>query len=166
MTLREALQTVGGFIHAEPRLTKDNKIVFDFYGEDELATYNGDKPLNSYQYKTYQGAHGIDQACNTLDSYIQNLVNKINEGESTTGTPYKGGKQTLRTETAYVRLEENDGSFFPTQCGINSISSFKIYYNRVWYDITKYLVEKTVYDCLSSYSNRRNDSKNHGKTEC
>ncbi len=157
--LREALQTVGGFIHAEPRLTVENKIVFDFYGGSELATYNSGNHLNRYKYKTYQGAHGIDQACNTLDSYTQNLVNRTNE--NTVGQPYKSGYQTTRTETAYVRVEENDSAVFPTQYPIDSIGKFEVKYNGNVYDITKYLYEINIYNYLSSYSNRYYDSKNH-----
>lgn len=154
MTLREALQMVGGYIHAEPRLTENNKIVFDFYGEEEIATYNGGNALNKYKYKTYQGAHSLEQACNTLDSYIDNLVNRISLDSGTVDQPCKGGSQTLRSETNYVRIEENDSTAsFVTNFPIDSIKKFE-YYNEdksTWYDLTPYIYEKNIYDNLSSF---------------
>jgi hypothetical protein len=165
MNLREALQTVGGFIHAEPRLTESNEIVFDFYGENKVATYKNYKtkeenPLNSYKYRTYQGAHSIEQACNTLDSNMQNLVNRIDSDYAVVGQPYKGGGQTLRTEY-YTRFAEDDSTNFPTKYPIDDIKKFEVRVNgnSDWHDITNFVYEYNVYKWLSSYSDFSGGSK-------
>ena len=159
-TLREALQTVGGFIHAEPRLNVDNEnnfyITFDYYGEQEYAEYKNYKTgnvkrLSDYKYRTLQSKYGIDQASTKLDSYQDNLVNRVAWEEATVGQPYQGGQQTLRTETAYIRGEEQDSFFFPTTHNIDRIVKFEYNLNGTYYDLTPYIFEKTVYDYLSSY---------------
>ena len=161
MTLREALQAVGGFIHAEPRLTANNEIVFDYYGEQERAKIHNyrtgeDKYINETKYRALQSAFGIEQACTKLDSYQQNLVNRLAWEQGTTVSPYKGGEQTLRTETAYVRGEENFSFNFPTQQGIDRV--VKLEYigedkdgKPKTFDITPYVFEEKVYNNLSSY---------------
>lgn len=165
MNLREALQTVGGFIHAEPRLTESNEIVFDFYGENKVAAYKNyktkeEKPLNSYKYRTYQGAHSIEQACNTLDSNMQNLVNRIDGDYAVVGQPYKDGGQTLRTEY-YTRFAEDDSTNFPTKYPIDDIKKFEVRVNgnSDWHDITNFVYEYNVYKWLSSYSDFSGGSK-------
>ena len=167
MNLREALQTIGGYIHAEPRLTANNYIEFDFYGENKLATYKNyktgaEKPLNEYKYRTYQGAQSLEQACNTLDSYMQNLVNRIN-GESTpTVQPYQSGGQSFRAETSSIRLGENEETIFNTKYPIDSVLKFEVYAEDVWHDITPYVYESNVYQWLSSYTTVYPYSKSYG----
>lgn len=166
LTLREALQTVGGFIHGEPRLNEDNSITFDYYGEQEYAEYTNYKTgkvkrLNEYKYKALQGNYGIDKAVTRLDSYQDNLVNRIAWEQATTGQPYKGGVQTLRTETAYIRGEENDSFFFPSTQGIDRIVKFEYIHEGVGYDITPYVFEENVYNNLSSYDENYPVSKSY-----
>ena len=157
MTLREALQAVGGFIHAEPRLTKDNEIVFDYYGEQEYVTVHNyrtgaDKRLSETKYRALQSVYGIEQACTKLDSYQQNLVNRLDWEQATTAQPYKGGAQTLRTESAYIRGQEEASFYFPTIQGIDRIVKFEyIDGEGSEYDITPYIFEEKIYNNLSSY---------------
>jgi hypothetical protein len=163
MTLREALQTIGGFIHAEPRLTENNEIVWDFYGEQGYAElYNPrtkeTKRLSETRYRTLQSSFGVDQACTKLDSYQQNLVNRVAWEQGTTVQPYKGGEQTLRTETAYIRAEESPSFFFPTQQGVDRVVKFEYISEEKdengkykTFDITPYVFEEKVYNALSSY---------------
>jgi hypothetical protein len=165
-TLREALQTVGGFIHAEPRLNEDNSITFDYYGEQEYAEYTNYKTgrvkrLNEYKYRTLQSKYGIEQATTKLDSYQDNLVNRIAWEEGTTGQPYKSGIQTLRTETAYIRGTEEDTFFFPTVQGIDRIVKFEYIHEGTGYDITPYVFEENVYNNLSSYDENYPVSKSY-----
>lgn len=157
MTLREALQAVGGFIHAEPRLTANNEIVWDYYGEQERAKIHNyrtgeDKYINETKYRALQSVFGVEQACTKLDSYQQNLVNRVAWEQGTTAQPYKGGEQTLRTETAYARGEENFSFHFPTQQGVDRVVKFEyIDENGTAFDITPYVFEEKVYNNLSSY---------------
>ena len=169
-TLREALQTVGGFIHAEPRLNVDNEnnfyITFDYYGEQEYAEYKNYKTgnvkrLSKYKYRTLQSKYGIEQASTKIDSYQDNLVNRVAWEEATIGQPYQGGQQTLRTETAYIRGEEQDSFFFPTTHSIDRVVKFEYNYNGTYYDLTPYIFEKSVYDYLSSYDTNYPSSKSY-----
>lgn len=158
MTLREALQTVGGFIHAEPRLNENNEIEWDYYGEQVQAKIHNyrtkeDKDICKTKYRAQQSAFGVDQACTRLDSYQQNLVNRVDWESGTTAQPYSGGVQTLRTETAYMRGEEEISFFFPTQQGVDRVVKFEyIDENGSTFDITPYVFEEKVYRNLSSYS--------------
>lgn len=163
MTLREALQAVGGFIHAEPRLTGNNEIVWDYYGEQERAKIHNyrtgeDKYINETKYRALQSVFGVEQACTKLDSYQQNLVNRVAWEQGTTAQPYKGGEQTLRTETAYARGEDNFSFHFPTQQGVDRVVKFEYISEEKdengkykTFDITPYVFEEKVYNNLSSY---------------
>ncbi|MFR5101129.1 MAG: hypothetical protein ACLTE4_01150, partial [Christensenellaceae bacterium] len=158
-TLRELLQEIGGYIHAEPRLS-GNTITFDRYGGQELATYydvnkKAITNLNEYNYCGKQVSYGIEQALTKIDSYVDNLVNQINSSRATVGQPYSNGYQTLRVDSSYIRLEENEGTIFPSVFPILKVEKF--YWTDTntgtKYDITPYLFEKSIYDSqLSSYT--------------
>lgn len=158
-TLRELLQEIGGYIHAEPRLS-GNTITFDRYGGQELATYydvnkKAITNLNEYNYCGKEISYGIEQALTKIDSYVDNLVNQINSLRATVGQPYSNGYQTLRVDSSYIRLEENEGTIFPSVFPILKVEKF--YWTDTntgtKYDITPYLFEKSIYDSqLSSYT--------------
>ena len=169
-TLREALQTVGGFIHAEPRLNIDYNgdlfITFDFYGEQEYAEYTNYKTqnrkhLSKYKYKTLKSKYGLEQATTKLDSYQDNLVNRVAWDSATIGQPYKGGVQTLRTETAYIRGEEQDNYLFPTTHNIDKVVKFEYINEKGAWDITPYVYEHAPYNYLSSYDEKYPSSKSY-----
>ena len=163
-TLRELLQTIGGAIHKEPRLDENNNIYFVDFGGQELAQFTNSKtgavqPLNEYPYIKKTSVWELEQACTRLDAHIDNLVNQISIGNSTTGQPFLGGAQSLRTDSAYIRVTE-DSAIFPTALPILKPSAF---YWVDWYgiagsayqryNITDFLFEKSIYDSqLSSYS--------------
>lgn len=164
LNLRECCQTVGGRIHAEPRLKTINgkdTITFDFYGEQEYATIknhktNTTKRLSSYKYTTNKGVFDLEQTCTRLDSYMENLVSRVDWERATIGQPYEGqkGGLTLRTATHYERAVETDGYYFVTQYPIDRpISFYAKTPSGTWVDITGYLYEKQVYNNLSGYQN-------------
>lgn len=174
-TLREALKTIGGFIHAEPRLLYNEEtgefdtITFDFFGEQEYAYYydvnlKTQRRLSEYNYEDKTLSWNIEQACNELDAYVDNLVNRIKRNTATVGQPYEGSYQTFRTESAAARLEE-ENMYLPTVYPISSIKSLS-WINSAdgkKYDITAYLYEKSVYDSqLSSYEDVYPISKAYG----
>lgn len=181
MNLRESMQTVGGYIHAEPRLVADEdgngnesyRITFDFYGENEYAVYKNYKTqkenrLNLYKYTTSNGSYGIEQACTKLDSYMDNLVNRLDWESATVGQPIgeTAGAQTLRTETAYTQEKESDGYYFPTVYAIDKIVKMEYIHTNedkttTPYDITPYLFESTVYNTLSSFDRVYPTSKSY-----
>lgn len=172
-TLRELLQAIGGYIHAEPRL-KGDTIVFDRYGGQELARYydvikQEITDLKEYNYSGKTVRYGIEQACTRIDSYVDNLVNQISATPATVGQPHNNGYQSVRTDSAYLRFEENDSTIFPTAYPILQIH--KLYWvdtsgsaiTKDKYDITPYVFEKSIYDSqLSSYTDVYPSSKAYG----
>ena len=172
-TLRELLQAIGGYIHAEPRL-KGDTIVFDRYGGQELARYYDVNKkeitdLKEYNYSGKTVRYGIEQACTRIDSYVDNLVNQISATPATVGQPHNNGYQSVRTDSAYLRFEENDSTIFPTAYPILQIH--KLYWvdtsgsavTKAKYDITPYVFEKSIYDSqLSSYTDVYPSSKAYG----
>lgn len=172
-TLRELLQAIGGYIHAEPRL-KGDTIVFDRYGGQELARYYDVNKKEITDLKEYNDLgktvrYGIEQACTRIDSYVDNLVNQISATPATVGQPHNNGYQSVRTDSAYLRFEENDSTIFPTAYPILQIH--KLYWvdtsgaavTKNKYDITPYLFEKSIYDSqLSSYTDVYPSSKAYG----
>lgn len=156
-TLREALQQIGGYIHAEPRLNPDMSIGWDFYGEEEKAQYTNyktgvTKDLSLYKYRTLQRKRNLDETANALDSYQQNLVNRLDWQNATTATPFDGGFQTLRMETAWVRKAEENSYHAETAEAIDRVVKVEMRYGEVSKDITQYVYDKKVYDNLSGIS--------------
>lgn len=155
--LREALQQIGGYIHAEPRLNADMSLDWDFYGEEEKAQYTNyktgiTKDLSLYKYRTLQRKRNLDETANALDSYQQNLVNRLNWENATTATPYDNGWQTLRMETAWIPTEESNEYHIETVENIDRIVKVEVKYGNDFRDITPYIYDKKVYDSLSGIS--------------
>lgn len=175
-TLREALQIIGGFIHAEPRLLFNaetqafDTITFDFFGVDEMATYydvnaKERRGLKDYPYEDKTLFWSIEQGCNELDAYVENLVNRMG-ANATTAQPFKNGYQTLRTETAYVRFEDEESeAIFPTDYPVYDIKKF-VWFNPddgMEYDLTPFIYEQAIYNSqLSSYDKTYPTSKAYG----
>lgn len=178
-TVREALQTIGGYIHAEPRLyfneiTEEfDTFSFDFYGGQEYAEYydvnhKALRRLSDYNYEDKRGGWGIEQACNALDGYMDNLINRVRFNFGTVGQPFEGGAQTPRTDVSNVRLED-ENMFLPTSYPIESIQA--VYWinpneedeltgGYKKYDISAYIYESKVYNSqLSSYDGNYPSSK-------
>ena len=162
-TLREALQQTGGFIHAEPRLNLATmSIKWDFYGEEETAqitTNKGVIPLKDYKYRTLQRKRNLDETANALDSYQDNLVNRLNWANGTTATPFDGGFQTLRMDTAWARGEQGDSWHIETAESIDKIVKVEMLYNGTTKEITPYIYDKKVYDNISAISQTYPKSK-------
>lgn len=173
MNLRECLQMQGGRIHGEPRLTINaqgqNEVSFDWYGGREYAKIinykkSRRKLLNTYKYTTDKGNWDIEQASNRMESYMDNLVNRLDWERATLGQPMEAesgtavGGQSLRTET-YTQFNESDNVFFPSQYPIDRPVKLEVYLNTGsfdtsgFYDITDFLYESTVYNNLSGYTN-------------
>lgn len=173
-TLRELLQEIGGALNKEPRLDENDNVYFVDFGGRELATFlsaktNTVKPLNEYPYIKKTQSWELEQACTRLDAHVDNFVNQISVGDATVGQPYLDGAQSLRTDSAYVRVTE-ETAIFPSALPILKINSFR-WVDRdglagnTWarYDITNFVFEKTVYDSqLSNYSTAYPVSKAYG----
>ena len=134
MTVRECLQLIGGFIHAEPRLINNcTTWIFDRYGEPDIATYRQNlsgevTPLSKHPYKAKRHVYDIGVACTEIESNVDNFVNRLDKLGGTITEPYRGGALSLRTDTAYLRLEDGEqgesGLYFPTHEGVMDVTSF------------------------------------------
>lgn len=173
-TLRELLQEIGGALNKEPRLDENDNVYFVDFGGKETATFlsaktNTVKLLNQYPYIKKTQSWELEQACTRLDAHVDNFVNQISVGDATVGQPYLDGAQSLRTDSAYVRVTE-ETAIFPSALPILKINAFR-WVDRdglagnTWarYDITNFVFEKTVYDSqLSNYSTAYPVSKAYG----
>lgn len=166
-TLREQLKVIGGFIHAEPRLT-DGVITFDPFCGNELAEVtltDGTKiPLNQYPYAIRKKSQNINEYCTSVDTRAENLVNSIDKRKGSIIDPDGENYKSLRSETINARIEENNGEVvtaYPiyeiekVMCGIakRNPQNASDYWQLSPVDITDYIVEETAYRAnLSSYS--------------
>lgn len=166
-TLREQLKVIGGFIHAEPRLT-DGVITFEPFCGNELAevTLTDDTkiPLNQYPYAIRKKSQSINEYCTSVDTRAENLVNSIDKRKGSIIDPDGENYKSLRSETINARIEENNGEVvtaYPiyeiekVMCGIakQNPQNASDYWVLAPVDITDYVVEETAYRAnLSSYS--------------
>ena len=145
-TLREALQTVGSVVHGEPRL-RGNEIIFDMYGSTERSGVS----VRTYGGKTY--SQTIEGAVTAIDSTVDNLVSTIGYAKGVTVDPYAGGYKTVRTETLYARIQD-DNMLIQVSNGINRVikleASFAGKFTDV--DITPYVFEESEYARMSGYT--------------
>lgn len=155
-TLREALNQIGGFIHAMPRLkrkydstgtTFEYVVSFDFYGGMEMSS------AASYPYVAESYGADIESYATKLDSQANNLVNSMQDGSGTITEPYYDGYKTVRTETAYARISDS-GMIIETQFPIYDVISVKagILPGQTYEggDITPYVFESSDYSRMSS----------------
>lgn len=144
--LREVLQGVGGFIHAEPRL-KGNTVYYDMYGSGETSS------VYYANYAQTEFAQNVERYATSIDSNVNNLVDSIGYAKGVRIEPYSNGVKTLRTEKTYARIEENN-LFIATDRPINAVIALEWYNpnNQTYYDITPYVFESADYAQMSSYS--------------
>lgn len=154
--LREQLQQIGGFIHAEPRLKiVDGKyiIVFDEYGKREYS------PISKKRHITKVLKQSVNDFCTELDSTVDNLVNRLSYAQGAVVEPYNFGGKSLRAETTAMRIDDSS-AYIPTYLPIDDIVKLEIMAPASaenvgwtgWTDITDYLFEKADYDNMSSIS--------------
>ena len=171
-TFRECLQQCGKVIHGEPRLdiatNADGsfyyQISFDLYGQMEQSNIS----VMPYIAKTVSQV--VDSYASQLDSSAENLVNQLDKYSGVIVEPYREGYKTVRTETLYVRITE-ENMLIPTQYPIYSIEKVECGFvpdntslgQNI--DITPYVFESSIYNTqLSSYSSQYPYSKAYGIT--
>lgn len=146
-TLREILQGVGSYVHGEPRL-RGTEIYYDLYGGNEVNAV----PIEPYASLSVQ--QDIEQYCTSIDSSVDNLVNTLDYAKGILIEPYNSGYKTLRTETLYYMLTE-DNAEISTQKPINEIIKLECGFvgsATPPIDITAFVYEEANYTRLSSYS--------------
>lgn len=170
-TLRECLQQCGKVIHGEPRIDIGTNadgsfyylVKFDLYGQTEQSN------IYSKKYIAKTVSQAIDSYATHLDSNAENLVNQLDKYGGVIVEPYAGGYKTVRTESLYVRITD-ENMMIPTQYPIYSIEKLEcgvIPQNETAatppIDITNWVFESTLYNSqLSSYSSEYPYSKAFG----
>lgn len=154
-TLREILNQIGGYIHGMPRLI-GNEIYFDMYGGTKQAKlYTENVPYTSNIY-----TQDIENYCTSLDSTVDNMVCLSDPKQGSITDPYYNGYKSVRAESAYIRVEE-DNMFISTQYPIQEIRSLTCYYNGETAVMTPYVFESAEYNRQSSYSSAYPYSKSY-----
>lgn len=170
-TLRECLQECGKVIHGEPRLDikKDGngkfyyEVLFDLYGQTEKSN------IFHRKYIRNTVSQVIDSYASHLDSNAENLVNQLDKLAGVIVEPYRGGYKTVRTETMYVRITD-ENMIIPTQYPIYSIEKLECGYIPGYektiepnINITPWVFESSVYNTqLSSFESQYPYSKAFG----
>lgn len=146
--LRERLQQIGGFIHAEPRL-RNGVIYFDKYGMNDYAD----------MYKTpYTGkmvCQDINHYATNLDSSVDNLVSQLSWAKGVIMEPFAGGYRSVRTESMNVRITD-ENMLIQTIFPVYQVEKLTCAYIKdgklTTCDITPYVFESVDYNSnLSSY---------------
>lgn len=170
-TLREQLRVIGGFIHAEPRLTWDDTygdiITFDDYGSPRATSFSKPYSIDS---RTWD----INDYATSLDTTASNIVNSLSYAEGSTFEPNGNQTRTVRTETMYVRVNEENAvveTTFPiydilsVSCGLivgqTNDTTAGEKYRFAPHNITPYVFERAQYNLLSSYSGYYPSSKSY-----
>lgn len=170
-TLRECLQQCGKIVHGEPRLDIAQDSSGKYYYEVSFDLYGQTAKSGIYARKYIQQtvSQVIDSYASHLDSNAENLVNALDKYTGVIVEPYIGGYKTVRTDSMYVRITE-ENMIIPTQFPIYSIEKVECGYipeNETKatppIDITPWVFESSVYNTqLSSYSDQYPYSKAFG----
>ena len=159
-TLREQLQVVGSYIHAEPRLihkTVDGVdrycIHFDPYGETIQS------PAKGYPYVFRRRMQSINQYCTSVSSITENMTTSTKWARGAVVHPWSGSGLSTRCATEHVRVTDTNGfapTGFPVQRIVKVLAGAWNRSTGKWAvgmtDITSYVVEATAYNAnLSSY---------------
>lgn len=172
-TLRECLQQCGKIVHGEPRLDIAQDSSGKYYYEVSFDLYGQTAKSGIYARKYIQQtvSQVIDSYASHLDSNAENLVNALDKYTGVIVEPYIGGYKTVRTDSMYVRITE-ENMIIPTQFPIYSIEKVECGYipeNETKatppIDITPWVFESSVYNTqLSSYSDQYPYSKAYAIT--
>ena len=147
-TLFEALLTVGGYIHAIPRLNGTVVTFDELGGDDEIDITNFPKMV--YEDRSQD----INDFCATIDSPAQNLVNtqdRIRGSITELGNDYI----TVRAEDSEVIISDNT-AVIRTTMPINQIVKLECGFidgrTEPVGDITAHVYEAAEYDTLSGFT--------------
>lgn len=156
-TLFEALLTVGGFIHAIPRLVDENRsdgaltVKFDLLGQDDV--YSGTLPTTIYECSSWSG----NEYCGALDSTVENLLNTTDRTQGAVTEPSADTFRAVNTTEGGFRISANDGLVIPTDKQIYQVTKLEFYLNLNdgnprTVNITPYVYESAEYQTLSGYT--------------
>ncbi len=170
-TLRECLQQCGAIVHGEPRLDIAQDSTGAYYYEVSYDLWGQTARSGIYAKKYIQQtvSQVIDSYASCIDSNAENLVNSLDKYSGVIVEPYAGGYKTVRTETMYARITD-ENMIIPTQYPINTIEKLECGYipsntdaATPPIDITPYIFESSIYNTqLSSYEDLYPYSKAYG----
>lgn len=153
-TLREQLKLILSYVHAEPWLDENDVIRVTEYGSTVQS------PAGSLNCVYNAESSHINEYCTEVRSFAKNLVSSLGYARGVITDPGSGIYRSVRSDTAYVRINENNAiaqTFAPIQeiesvyCGI--ANSDGTGWERTPVDITRFVFEETEYSAnLSSYS--------------
>ena len=166
-TLRDALSTVGGYIHGIPRLveTVDEKgkeqltVKFDMLSEG--GQYAGTLPPAVYDDKQLIG----DEYAGTFDSTVQNMLNTTNAETAAVVEPSAGTFRAINAAPGGFRIAANAEPVIPTDKPIYQVKKLEFWYSvendERAVDITPYVYESAEYSTLSSFGGAYPYSKSY-----
>jgi hypothetical protein len=155
-TLREQLKLILSYVHAEPWLDENDVIKVTEYGSTTKSA------AASLPYVYSAVSSHINEYCTEVRSHAQNLVSSLGYARGVITDPGNGLYRSLRSETAYVRINENNGvatTTFPiytiekVMCGIAETNGTGWRLDPV--DITQFVFEDTEYSAnLDTYAKK------------
>ncbi len=165
-TLFEALLQVGNYFHAIPRLKP--KIIKGFGENDTVIEENDWAYWNVISFDLldvnyfYKGNnYSLIDLENPSEEYASDFVSNIQnatmtnyDGNSTVIEPCADGFLSTRTESGDFEVSD-DECLFKTKYPIRAIVKAELGFNGQSADITKYIVEKAVYDTKFCYSDEQ-----------
>lgn len=163
-TLFEALSTIGGHIHAIPRLIpveterdtmvngKPTLIKDDYSRWDTISFDFLDEGTETkvQKYSIIDLENPLEEYATSFVSNIQNATITNYSGKSTNIEPIRNGFLSARTESETFEISD-DNSVFKTRSAIKKIVKAIALFNGRTLDITQRIVELSEYQLKSSY---------------
>lgn len=165
--LREQLRSIGGLIHAEPRLLVYYRgeseppyleVTFDDYGSSETID------LTETSYVHCDLSENINEYCTDVRSYAANLVNANRYDGVSIQDPYYNKFKTVRSENVNVRIEEQT-AYASTDYPIYRVNKVRVKVLNAsevieTIDVTPLVLESAAYNLKSDYGDTFPDAKN------
>ena len=167
-TLRDALSTVGGYIHGIPRLVETvdengkEQLTVKFDMLSEGGQYDESKlPPAVYDDKQLIG----DEYAGTFDSTVQNMLNTTNAETAAVVEPSAGTFRAINAAPGGFRIAANAEPVIPTDKPIYQVKKLEFWYSvgsdERAVDITPYVYENAEYSTLSSFGGAYPYSKSY-----
>lgn len=162
-TLRDALSTVGGYLHGIPRLVDDGEeqltVKFDMLSEG--GQYAGTLPPAVYDDRQLIG----DEYAGTFDSTVQNMLNTTNAETAAVVEPSAETFRAINAAPGGFRIAANAEPVIPTDKPIYQVKKLEFWYSvgndQRAVDITPYVYENAEYSTLSSFGGAYPYSKSY-----
>lgn len=166
-TLRDALSTVGGYLHGIPRLVEtvnekgEEQLTVKFDMLSEGGQYAGTLPPAVYDDKQLIG----DEYAGTFDSTVQNMLNTTNAETAAVVEPSAETFRAINAAPGGFRIAANAEPVIPTDKPIYQVKKLEFWYSvgsdQRAVDITPYVYENAEYSTLSSFGGAYPYSKSY-----